>query len=292
MSVANVSNDIIVEVSSAQEDIISKTQNRKNKRNKRELKLGTWNLQGTGQSLKLEHLVSDLKRYNVDICGLQETRKSSTYHQILGDYHLLFLEYEEHGYLGLGFAVHKKLWSSAYRYHIHSKNIAQLDLQMGNYWITCLSVHAPTLQKSQQDPALRATFYNGLSSIAKKIPKRNEFFILGDFNAKTGKNSNLLPDIQDTSSCLGSHAKGKRNTNGDALIAFALEQRLFLTNTAFKKNAGKQATWHCFASKMQTINGVKKRHHFIVWNQIDYILCRQSQRHRLRNAEAKNPLST
>jgi hypothetical protein len=68
MSVANVSNDIIVEVSSAQEDIISKTQNRKNKRNKRELKLGTWNLQGTGQSLKLEHLVSDLKRYNVDIC--------------------------------------------------------------------------------------------------------------------------------------------------------------------------------------------------------------------------------
>jgi exonuclease III len=176
--------DVNDEITSSPLEKISKTKKRKNKRYKRELRLGTWNFQGTGQALKLEHLVHDLARYKVDICGLQETRKSLTYTQVLGDYHLVFLEHDTKGYLGLGFAIHKRLWTSAYRYQIHTSRIAQIDLHMGNYCLSCLTTNASTLQKSEDDTTLHAKYYEELSSITRKIPKRNDMFILGDFNVK------------------------------------------------------------------------------------------------------------
>ncbi|CAH2088198.1 unnamed protein product [Euphydryas editha] len=61
--------------------------------------------------------------------------------------------------------------------------------------------------------------------------------VIGDFNAKIGK-----PKINE-SLAMGKHWYGKRNTRGERLIQYALENKLSIMNTRFKKKNSQKWTW-------------------------------------------------
>ena len=67
------------------------------------------------------------------------------------------------------------------------------------------------------------TFYDGISSLARSIPKHNVLVIVGDMNAQNGKNVNNKLSLHTNSS----------NRNGEHLTDFTLENRLICLYTNF-----------------------------------------------------------
>ena len=82
-------------------------------------------------------------------------------------------------------------------------------LTRGQY-ATFVSVYAPTLHTSEET---KRDFYQGLRQLVAKISPADKFIILGDFNARFGKDA-------ETWHVLGKHGVGKLNSNGLMLLQF------------------------------------------------------------------------
>ena len=89
--------------------------------------------------------------------------------------------------------------------------------------------------------------------------------ILSDFNAKIGRGSHMDNSV-------ASHARGRRNENGDYLHDFF-----------FQKSVRSDTFQHEACHKT---NFEKKRDKFTIYNQIDYTLIRQSREYSMKNARS------
>ena len=76
------------------------------------------------------------------------------------------------------------------------------------------------------------TFYDGLPSLVRSIPKHNVLVIGGDMNAQIGKNGNHKYSVHNSS-----------NRNGQHLTDFTIENRLTCLNTNFQKREEKLWTY-------------------------------------------------
>ncbi|ESN91965.1 hypothetical protein HELRODRAFT_181889 [Helobdella robusta] len=82
-----------------------------------------------------------------------------------------------------------------------------------------------------------------------------ELFVLGDFNARVGKDHILWPKV------LGRNGVGRENSNGTMLLEFCTEHNLVVTNTVFQQADRKKTSW----------KHPRSGH----WHLIDYILIRR-----------------
>ena len=96
--------------------------------------------------------------------------------------------------------------------------------------------------------------------------------LAGDFNAKVGKRRHT--DIN----CLGKFSRGRTNNSGKTLIDFCSINHLFISNSAFQHPARHITTWE---SQIKVDNKIVK-----IYNQIDYIICQENQKHLLCNSRS------
>ena len=119
--------------------------------------------------------------------------------------------------------------------------------------ITVTQVYAPT---SNAEEAEVEWFYEDLQDLLELTPKKDVFFIIGDWNAKVGS--------QETPGVTDKFGLGIRNKAGKRLIEFCQENALVITNTLFQQHKRKLYTWTSPGGQHQ--------------NQTDYILCSQRWR--------------
>ena len=100
----------------------------------------------------------------------------------------------------------------------------RLPLVRGRY-VTLVSVYAPTMSATENE---KIDFYLALRKTVEKIPPADKALILGDFNARVGKD-------YATWSVLGRHGVGKCNSNGLLLLQFCTEMGLQVCNTMFQQ---------------------------------------------------------
>ena len=96
-------------------------------------------------------------------------------------------------------------------------------------------------------------FYEDLQDFLELTPKKDVFFIIGDWNAKVGS--------QETPGVTGKFGLRVQNEAGQTLIEFCQENTLVIANTLFQQHKRRLYTW--------TSPDGQYRH------QIDYILCSQ-----------------
>ena len=72
------------------------------------LSLATFNIRGLTEEIKKDHLASDLNRYDIDVCGLQETKISNGADVTIQGHRLICLKSECEHY-GNGFMVNNRL---------------------------------------------------------------------------------------------------------------------------------------------------------------------------------------
>ena len=120
-----------------------------------------------------------------------------------------------------------------------------------NNFATIISVYALTMTDPDEN---KEAFYNQLASALGGIPRTDKLMLIGDFNARIGRDNDKWPLVMDK------HGIGKCNFNGELLLALCSEFELIVTNTMFKKKDERKTTW------MHPRSGH--------WHMIDFIITR------------------
>lgn len=96
-----------------------------------------------------------------------------------------------------------------------------------------ISAYAPTLDAEEES---KDRFYSQLHTLFQSIPRDDEIILLGDFNARVGRNHQLWQGI------MGRHGVGKCNDNGLRLLTCS-QHSLVITNTCFQLRDMSKTTW-------------------------------------------------
>ena len=98
--------------------------------------------------------------------------------------------------------------------------------------ITVIQVYAHT---SNAEEAEVEWFYEDLQDLPELTPKKDVFFITGDWNAKVGS--------QETPGVTGKFGLGIQNEAGQRLNEFCQENTLVIANTLFQQHERRLYTW-------------------------------------------------
>jgi len=135
----------------------------------------------------------------------------------------------------------------------HSDRLMSLRIPINNKdFATIVSVYAPTMQA---DNGVKEAFYSDLHNLLQRVDTKDKLLIMGDFNARVGRDSTVWKDV------LGKHGMGNCNDNGRLLLEFCSAHGLTITNSLFQQKERFKATWKHPRSKH--------------WHLLDYVLTRQ-----------------
>jgi len=215
--------------------------------------------EGSGRPERRTALVAqELQRYRIDIAALSETRLADTGEITeVGSGYTFFWSgkpQEEHREAGVGFAVRTSLVKSleSLPRGINDRLMGMRIPLKGKQQLTLISAYAPTMSYTQEE---KEQFYESLSEMIRSVPCEDKLLVLGDFNARVGKDSDAWKGV------IGPHGIGQMNSNGQLLLSLCTEYDLTITNTLFQLPDIHKATWMHPRSKH--------------WHLIDYIITRQ-----------------
>jgi hypothetical protein len=136
--------------------------------------------------------------------------------------------------LGTGFFVHQGIVSAIKRAEFVSDGMSYIVL--GGRWcnIIFLNVHAPTEEKSDDS---KDSFYEELEQDFKHFPKYHVKILLGNFNAKLGREDTFKPTIEIES------LHEDSNDNGVGVVNFATSKDLVVKSTMFPHRNSCKYTW-------------------------------------------------
>jgi hypothetical protein len=97
---------------------------------------------------------------------------------------------DENNELGKSFFVHKRIISADKRVEFVSDSMSYKILRGRRRDIIVLNVHAPMEDKIDD---IKDSFYNELEHVFNKFPKYHMKILLGDFNAKVGREGIFKP---------------------------------------------------------------------------------------------------
>ncbi|XP_076044843.1 uncharacterized protein LOC143027437 [Oratosquilla oratoria] len=197
----------------------------------------------------------ELARFNIDVVALIETRlpKEGNIREAGMGYTIFWKGKapEEPRIHGVGFANRSQL---VQQHNLAPKAISERLMTVRipitrDRHITLISVYAQTLTSPDED---KGAFYTQLDHTIQRVPANDKLVVLGDFNARLGKDHRLWEGI------IGHHGIGNCNANGELLLGLCAEHQLIVTNTVFRLPNRQKTTWRHLRSKH--------------WHILDYIL--------------------
>ena len=235
---------------------------------KNKLRIATWNVRSLKQDGKLENIIQEMERMEIDIMGLSETFHKEDFKKRVGlpdrqnDYILINAGSDDHR-KGVAFIYKGKMEKNYESHQYISNRIVLLKLKTRPRKTTFIQVYAPT---EDADNITKQEFYEDLRNTVRQNWKHGERLVVkGDFNSKVGK--------EREENIVGPYGLGVRNENGDLMLDFCREFGLVVTNTWNEQRVEERHTWI-------SPNGR-------TGNQIDYILIDKRYRNSLNNSRSR-----
>ena len=94
-------------------------------------------------------------------------------------------------------------------------------------------MYAPTLQA---ETGVKEAFHRDLHDLLQQVDSKDNLLILGDFNARVGRDFELRKGV------LVRHGIGNCNDNGRLLLKFCSEHQLVITDTLFQQKGRVKVT--------------------------------------------------
>lgn len=203
-------------------------------------------------SRKTAQLNNELLRLDIDVAALSETRLLDCGKIREKDYTIFWCGRKDFRREGVGFAIRNTLLGCCSSPVSHSSRITSISFNTRNGIINLVGVYAPTLDT---DDSEKDEFYDHLEQILRRIPQSEYLVVLGDFNARVGRESDRWPH------CVGGQGVGKLNANGQRVLELCSSMSLCVTNTYFANKLCRKTSWR----------HPRSGH----WHQIDLILTRR-----------------
>ena len=219
---------------------------------------------------KVDQVVAELERYNVDVAGIQEVKwfGCGVYRVAESVVIAAVRPVPSAGVVkqrGEGVAIvlsgpAVKAWNSGgSRWKAWSSRLVSAALKIGSNGIDVLHVvscYAPTFAASREE---KDKFYSMLQEILSSIPSQEHYVLLGDFNARVGSRNKEDEWWHER----GPHGLGVLNDVGRELLSFCSVNGATVCNTWFQKKEIHKQTWQHPKSKQ--------------WHCIDYAIMRKVQ---------------
>ena len=241
------------------------------------LKLATWNVRtlldrdDTDRPQRRTALIAnELARYSIDIAALSETRLAGEGELCERGAGYTFFWCgrgpEERREAGVGFAVKSSLVGKLVGppKGVNDRLMTmRLPLAKGQKFATLISCYAPTMTNPDE---VKIRFYEELNTIITTVPDTDKLIILGDFNARVGRDNSTWEGV------IGKQGTGSCNSNGLLLLQTCAEHSLLITNTIFCLPTRNRTSWMHPRSKH--------------WHLIDYVIVRKRDRQDVRVTKA------
>ena len=216
----------------------------KREHNNNKLTLGFWNVQGLNKEGKFKQLLKEAKEYKLDILAVQETNIKGISSMKVNEY-LWFNGGGDMNRFGTGFLIKEHFKNAIMDYKVINERISYLRLR-GNYRkISIINVHAPTEDAEEEK---KNEFYEDIETLTDSIPRFDVKIIIGDLNAKIGKEEwNHMfagrESLHETT-----------NKNGQKLISLAALKNMIIKSTSLKRKNIFKGTWK--SPDKKTINQI------------------------------------
>jgi exonuclease III len=162
------------------------------RKEKRDILLGTWNVRSLYRAGSLMTVAKELATYKLDLVDVQEVRWDKGGTVRAGDYNFLYGKGNEIHQLGTGFFVHQRLTPAVKRVEFVSVRVSYIVTRGRWNNIIFLNVHAPSEEKSEES---KESFYEELEQVFDHFTKYHTKILLGDLNAKVGRENIFNPAI-------------------------------------------------------------------------------------------------
>lgn len=223
--------------------------NTHNKKKTNDIQIATINCRSLRTPEKLEELELAIQEIKWDIIGISEMRRFGEHIEDHGKY-ILYHKGETPGMYGIGFMVKRHLINKIEELRGITERIAILNIKLNiekeENW-SIIQAYSPTESSKKEEIE---KFYEDLQNTIETAYKN--VIIMGDFNGQIGT-QNIGEELS-----IGSYGFGTRSKNGTRLVNFALQNRLSILNSFYKKKLRNKWTWI-------SPNGLYK-------NEIDFIM--------------------
>ena len=200
------------------------------------MKIATWNVRSLLRPGGLRTLTSALRAAKLDVTAIQETRWPGKDSLKSRDYTFYYSGNSNDGprEYGTGFMVFGRARNAVIGFNPVDKRLCSLRIRGKFFNYTLINVYAPTEEKEND---MKELFYDKLVEVYDGAPKRDIKIVLGDFNAKIGREVYYHPTI-------GKHSLHENsNDNGTRVIDFATSRNMIVSSTYFEHKNIHKATW-------------------------------------------------
>ena len=201
---------------------------------------------------KLQELAKEIAKTQIEILALQEVRwpgkgqiKNTIYSTTVG------LRRKQAKQAQVSYSWQKYIIN----FELHNKHLCKLRVKGKYNNITLINAYAPTEDKTEE---IKEQFYDDLQYMVDKVPESDLMIILGDVNAKLGKE----PAYQ---KIIGKHTLHEEtNRNGELLCDIAAANNMIVMSTQLQHKQIHKGTWR--SPDNSSIN------------QIDHVLVNQNKK--------------
>lgn len=172
-----------------------------------------------------------LENIKYDIIGLAEVRRNGN-NIIEDEEHIFCHTGESKGLYGVGFLIKKKYKNNIENYVGITERVCLLNLNFVTTKLSLIQVYAPTSDATEE---VLDAFYDQVEKA--RCLATGKVILLGDWNAKIGKRK------LEENTIIGPYCYGERNHRGQKLVQYALQNKLTIINTIFKKKIKNLWTW-------------------------------------------------
>jgi hypothetical protein len=183
----------------------------------------------------LQETAEQILETNLQTAALQEIRWKG-YGKIKTDKYIIHYSCSKAntGYAGTGFVVRRDTEGSVLGFDPYNECLCRLRISGKFYNITIISAYAPTEEK---DEVLKEQFYEDLQKLQDKVPRNDLLIIVGDFNAKVGKERAYRGVVGKYS------IHPKSNFNKEYLCNHAIFNNLTIVSTQYQHKRIHTGTW-------------------------------------------------
>jgi len=180
-------------------------------------------------------LVSQLKEYRLAIMALHETRWQGK--DIINmKSHTLFYNGKEGGTreFGVAFVVERHMKQNVIDFTAVNERMCVLGIKTKFQNLNLINVHAPTEEKEE---LAEEDFYQKIQEVYDSCPSNDIKIVLGDWNAKLGREEIYQGPI-------GKHSMHLHtNNNGQRLVDFAAAKNMVMSSTCSPQKEMHKQTW-------------------------------------------------
>jgi exonuclease III len=208
---------------------------------------GGWNVRSCFQQAKKHLIIKQLQKHHIQVAALSETAIYDSGISTIGDYTMIYSGVpstnKTRSAHGVAICLNKQA-TAAWKnlgavWEPVNERILMVRLQCTPINVTLLAIYSPVNPNGQQ-MAITASdnFYTDLQRTINKAPSNDLLLIMGDFNARVGKQQHHT-----SGNVVGPHAIDHINENGQRLVDFCAANNLIISNTFFQHKAVHQRTW-------------------------------------------------